>query len=68
MRVVDDGVGPEMGRASVKSGKNAALGVRERPVRLVAGVRGRERRYDVYAAVFAQGVSDVCAGVLVAYM
>jgi hypothetical protein len=57
-----------MGRASVKSGKNAALGVRERPVRLVAGVRGRERRYDVYAAVFAQGVSDVCAGVLVAYM
>jgi hypothetical protein len=66
MRIVDDGVGPEMGCALVKSGQNAGLSARERPVRLIAWVRGRVGCYDGYAAVFLKGIRDVCAGVLVA--
>ena len=61
MRIVDDGVGPEMGGAPVECSENAGLGVRERPVRLIAWVRSRARRDDLYAAVMAEGVSDVCA-------
>jgi hypothetical protein len=66
MRIVDDGIRPYMGCASVKRSQNADIGVRKGPERLVAWVRSRPRRDDFDAAAIAEGGSDVCARVPVA--
>ena len=67
MRLEDDGVGPETRRAAIEGSEDAALCVWKTPLRLVARVRVAVWRDDVDAGYFAEGVCDVCAGVLIAW-
>jgi len=66
MGVVDDGVGPEMSRTCIECGEDPRFGIWERPLSLVVWARRRVRCDNLYTAVFAQAVSDVCARILVA--
>ena len=67
MRFEDNSVGPEVRRAAVESSEDPSFGVWKTPLRLVARVRVAVWRDDVDAGYFAEGVCDVCAGVLIAW-
>lgn len=68
MRFEDDGISPEMCRAAIESSEDPVLGVGETPLRLVTRVGVRLWCDDGDVACFAEGVGDVCAGVLVAWL
>jgi hypothetical protein len=63
----NNSVSPEVRRAAIESSEDPGFGVGETPLRLVARVGAIVGRDDVDAGCFAEGVCDVCAGVLVAW-